>query len=469
MSAQIVHPQTETYTLVVGLGATGLAVARFLARQGGQVVVADSREIPPNSENLPADCEHHFGPFSDALFVGAAQVVLSPGISPELPAVQAAINAGVEVIGDIELFARHATAPVVGITGSNGKSTVTTLLGEMAREAGVKVAVGGNLGTPALDLLIAPEAELYVLELSSFQLEMTRSLSCAAAVVLNVSEDHLDRHHTMSHYAEIKAQVYHDHSGRGVMVLNRNEPLVLDMADKSRRTISYGLDRASSADDYGVEYADHNYWLMRGNRRLLNETELKISGLHNLSNALAALALGEAVGLSEAAMLRALKEFSGLPHRCEWVAEIDGVTWYNDSKGTNVGATVAALDGLLQNQAVLIAGGQGKGADFSPLKEVVSRRARAVILIGEDAPLIEQAISGAVETIHAQTLKQAVELAATNAQPGDAVLFSPACASFDMFANYVDRGEKFMALVQGLKAQATQRHAGAAVAGGDHS
>ncbi|MCW8825323.1 MAG: UDP-N-acetylmuramoyl-L-alanine--D-glutamate ligase [Gammaproteobacteria bacterium] len=449
MSAQTVHPQTETYTLVVGLGATGLSVARFLAKQGGRVVVADSRELPPNVEQLDSGFECHFGKFNRDLFRGAELIVLSPGVAADEPTVQSAINAGVEVIGDIELFARHAKSPVVGITGSNGKSTVTTLLGEMAREAGINVAVGGNIGTPALDLITSPEPELYILELSSFQLEVTNSLECAAAVVLNVSEDHLDRHHTLTHYAEIKAQVYHGQNG--VMVINRDDPMVAEMAIPSRRTISYGLDKVEAANDYGVETIDNIHWLMRGEQRLISESALKVGGLHNLSNALAALALGEAVGLSEVAMLRALQKFTGLAHRCEWVAEIDGVTWFNDSKGTNVGATVAALNGLSQNRAVLIAGGQGKGADFSPLKEVVAKRARAVILIGEDGPLIEKAIIGSVQIIHAETLKQAVELAAENAQAGDAVLFSPACASFDMFRSYVDRGEQFVALVGELE------------------
>lgn len=310
------------------------------------------------------------------------------------------------------------------------------------------VAVGGNIGTPALDLLTTPEPELYVLELSSFQLEMTRSLECAAAVVLNVSEDHLDRHHTLAHYAEIKAQVFH---GNGAMVINRDDSVVAGMADSQRKTLSYGLDAANDANGYGIKTIDSQRWLMHGERALIGESALKVSGLHNLSNALAALALGEAIALPEAAMLIALKKFTGLPHRCEWVAEIDNVTWYNDSKGTNVGATVAALDGLPQQRVVLIAGGQGKGADFTPLKEVVARRASAVILIGEDAPQIEQAIMGAAQIVHAESLQQAVTLAAENTRAGDAVLLSPACASFDMFASYVDRGEQFVAAVEGLK------------------
>ena len=465
--AQTVHPQTESYTLVVGLGSTGLSVARFLAGQGERVVVADSREMPPNinriepqyayrdagneREHRCGSFECHFGSFSEELFTNAGLVVLSPGIAPDVTAVKAAIDAGIEVIGDIELFARHARSPVVAITGSNGKTTVTSLLGEMAKEAGIRVAVGGNIGTPALELISSPEPELYLLELSSFQLEMTRSLESAAAVVLNVSEDHLDRHHTLAHYAAIKAKVYHDNDDHGVMVINRDDPLVVGMTGRARRIISYGLDSAPSTDDYGVESVDNERWLTHGNRHLIGESQLKISGLHNLSNALAALALGEAVALPEAAMLSALKKYAGLPHRCEWIAEIGGVAWYNDSKGTNVGATVAALDGLPQKQAVLIAGGQGKGADFAPLKEVVTRRARVVILIGEDAPLIEKAITGAAQIIHAETLKQAVELAAKSAKAGDAVLFSPACASFDMFASYIDRGDKFVAAVRGLE------------------
>lgn len=452
MSAQTVHSQTETYTLVVGLGATGLSVARFLAERGERVVVADNREVPPNVEQIGDQFECHFGAFNVELFNSAEMIVLSPGVAPDAPVVKAAIDAGVEVIGDIELFARHAKSPVVGITGSNGKSTVTLLLGEMAKEAGVNVAVGGNIGTPALDLISEPEPELYVLELSSFQLEMTRSLECVAAVVLNVSEDHLDRHHTVEHYAAIKAQVF---NGDGMMVINRDDPVVAEMRVGERKTINYGLDLTTAANDYGVSVSENQHYLMHGERRLLSESELKIGGLHNLSNALAAIALGEAVNLPEKAMLSALKKFTGLAHRCEWVADIDGVVWFNDSKGTNVGATVAAMNGLAQKQIVLIAGGQGKGADFSPLKEVVAQRAKAVVLIGEDAPLIEKAITdtgaGSVEVVHADSLKQAVEIAADKSDSGDAVLFSPACASFDMFASYVDRGEQFVAIVEGLK------------------
>jgi len=450
MNAQTVHPQTEAYTLVVGLGATGLSVVRFLARQGERVVVADSRDIPPNFEHVEADYECYFGAFDEELFNDAGLIVLSPGIAADMPVVKAAIDAGIEVIGDIELFARHAKSQVVGITGSNGKSTVTKLFGEMAKEAGIDVAVGGNIGTPALELLTTPEPELYVLELSSFQLEMTRSLECAAAVVLNVSEDHLDRHYTLAHYAFIKAQIFH---GNGVMVINRDDLVVADMADSERKLLSYGINDVTDENAYGIQTIDGARWLMRGERALICESALKISGLHNLSNALAALALGEAVAFPEEAMLTALKNFTGLPHRCEWVAKVDNVVWYNDSKGTNVGATVAALDGLPQQRVILIAGGQGKDADFGPLKEVIARRAGAVILIGEDAPLIEQAIAGAIDAaqiIYAENLQQAVTLAAANARAGDAVLLSPACASFDMFASYIDRGEQFVTAVEGL-------------------
>lgn len=447
MSAQTVHQQTEAYTLVVGLGLTGLSVARFLAGQGERVVVVDSRDVPPNAEQVGSEFECHFGAFDSELFNSAEMIVLSPGVAPDVAAVKAAIDAGIEVIGDIELFARHAKSPVIGITGSNGKSTVTQLLGEMAEEAGINVAVGGNIGTPALDLITTPEPELYVLELSSFQLEMTRSLECIAAVVLNVSEDHLDRHHTLANYAEIKEQIY---NGNGVMVINRDDPVVVKMAEADRKTVSYGLDLATAANDYGVAVGGSDHHLMQGERCLISEADLKIGGLHNLSNALAAIALGAAIELPEQAMLNALKKFTGLAHRCEWVADIDGVTWYNDSKGTNVGATVAALNGLPQKNVVLIAGGQGKGADFTLLKDVVSKRAKVVVLIGEDAPLIEKVIADSVEIIHADSLKQAVEIASEKSAAGDAVLFSPACASFDMFANYVDRGDQFVEMVEGL-------------------
>jgi UDP-N-acetylmuramoylalanine--D-glutamate ligase len=448
MTTPTTHP-AEAYTLVVGLGQTGLACARFLAARGEVFVVADSRMHPPGIEELRGELPQvpfYLGPFQQELFQQAARLVLSPGIAPQEPMVAAAVAAGAELLGDIELFARHAEAPVVAITGSNGKSTVTALLGEMVRHAGKRVEVGGNIGTAALALLERPVPELYVLELSSFQLEVTRSLNCRAAAVLNISEDHLDRHGDLAHYAEIKSHIYH---GDGVMVINRDDPLVEAMAEPGRRIVRFGLKAPALAEDFGLREQDGELWLARGDTVLMPAAEVRMPGRHNLANALAALALGEACGLSMAAMIETLREFPGLPHRCQWVAEIEGVNYYEDSKGTNVGATLAALQGMPGEKVVLIAGGQGKGQDFTPLYEAVASRARAVILIGEDAAQIRQALEGATAISYAPDMEAAVAQAAHLARRGDSILLSPACASFDMFSNYIERGERFTAAVKG--------------------
>jgi UDP-N-acetylmuramoylalanine--D-glutamate ligase len=437
-------------TLVVGLGDTGLACARFLAARGERFAVADSRTNPPGIDELKRELPEvacHCGDFDATLLRSARRLLLSPGVAPQHPAIAAAQQAGVAVLGDIELFARHADAPVVAITGSNGKSTVTTLLGEMAQAAGKVVRVGGNIGTPALALLSAEAPDLYVLELSSFQLEVTSSLNAAAAVVLNISEDHLDRHGTLSHYAAIKQTIYR---GDGVVILNRDDAQVMAMAQPGRVTVSFGLDGAPTENDFGLLQRDGISWLGKGHEPLLAVTAMKMPGRHNWSNALAALALGEAVGIDMAAMVQVLRDFPGLPHRCQWVAEQHGVNFYEDSKGTNVGATLAALEGMPGERVVLIAGGQGKGQDFAPLRPALAARARAVVLMGEDAPLMEQALAGAAPLVLAADIDDAVARARELAQPGDSVLLSPACASFDMFRNYVHRGEAFVAAVLGV-------------------
>lgn len=441
--------QVKLDTLVVGLGQTGLACARFLAARGERFAVADSRETPPGIDELKRELPEvvcYCGKFDAALLQSANRLLLSPGVAPQEPAIVTAAQAGVELLGDIELFARNADAPVVAITGSNGKSTVTTLVGEMAQAAGKAVRVGGNIGTPALELLSDEAPVLYVLELSSFQLEMTSSLNAAAAVVLNISEDHLDRHGSVVHYAAIKQTIY---NGDGVMVLNRDDAQVMAMALPGRTTVSFGLDAAPTEKDFGLLLRDGITCLSKGNEPLLAVNEMKMPGRHNWSNALASLALGEAAGLEMAAMLPVLRDFPGLPHRCQWVAEQHGVNFYEDSKGTNVGATLAALEGMPGEKVVLIAGGQGKGQDFSPLRPAVATRARAVVLIGEDAPLIEQSLAGAAPLVMAGDMADAVTTARRLAQPGDVVLLSPACASFDMFRNYVHRGELFVAAVLG--------------------
>jgi UDP-N-acetylmuramoylalanine--D-glutamate ligase len=440
----------ECHTLVVGLGQTGLACARFLAAQGESFAVADSRSNPPGIEELRRELPQvpvYLGPFDSGLFASGARLVLSPGVAPQEPAIAAAAAQGSEVLGDIELFARHAAAPVVAITGSNGKSTVTALLGEMAAAAGVKALVGGNIGTPVLELLAQPAPELYVLELSSFQLEVTSSLNCRAAVVLNVSEDHLDRHGDIARYAAIKGRIYR---GDGVMVINADDPVVAAMAEPGREVVRFSLAAPRSGVDFGLCERDGRPWLAKGERLLMPAAEVRIPGRHNLANALAALALGEACGLPQAPMLQTLRQFPGLPHRCQWVAEVGGVNYYEDSKGTNVGATLAAIEGMPGEKVVLIAGGQGKGQDFTPLRHAVASRARAVVLIGEDAPLLRQALERSAAISHAFTMEEAVAQAAALAHPGDSVLLSPACASFDMFRNYAERGERFVAAVQGL-------------------
>jgi UDP-N-acetylmuramoylalanine--D-glutamate ligase len=437
--------------LVVGLGKTGLSCARFLRGQGLTVAVTDSRPNPPGLDQLAQDMPDlavFTGGFQPDVFAVANRLVVSPGVPLAEPLIQAALARGAEVVGDIELFADAAKAPVAAITGSNGKSTVTTLVGLMARQAGLQVAVGGNLGDPALDLL-DPACELYVLELSSFQLETTSSLSPRVATVLNLSPDHMDRYPDFAAYVAAKARIY---QGAEVVVVNRDDLQAAAIPHGAGTELGFTLGRPTRPDDFGLLDRPGGPWLSRGERPLLPAAELRIAGRHNLANALAALALGSTCGLPEAAMLEALRSFSGLPHRSVLVGSCDGVHWYDDSKGTNPGATVAALDGLVEPgstaKVVLIAGGDGKGADFAPLRPAVQRAARAVILIGRDAPLIEATLTGTVPLLHAADMASAVRLAATAAQVGDSVLLSPACASFDMFDNYEHRGRVFAETVQ---------------------
>lgn len=433
-------------TVVVGLGATGLACLRFLHGQGRALAAMDSRADPPGltaARELDAGMPIVLGGFERELLCSATEVVVSPGVPADDPALEDARAAGVPVIGEIELFARNANGPVIGITGSNGKSTVTTLLGCMAQEAGLDVAVGGNLGTPAVALLREPVPDAYILELSSFQLETTFSLRPTAAVVLNISADHMDRHHSVAHYAHLKAGIY---AGDGLMVLNADDPQVMAMARDGRRRILFSTTRPANAADYGLDQHGNDTWLVQGETRLVSASSLRIRGQHNLANALAALALADAMALPRASSIAALKTFPGLPHRTQWVGSVRGVHWYNDSKATNVGAAMAAISGM-PGLLVLILGGDGKGADFTPLRAAMSERVRAVVLIGRDAPVIEQALDGAVTTVHATDMDQAVLRAAELAHQEDNVLLSPACASFDMFSGYEERGRVFEAAV----------------------
>lgn len=442
------QPITASRTLIVGLGSTGLSCARFLARQGVEVAITDSRAQPPALEQLRAelpDIPLFVGGFNEAAFARAERIVLSPGVSLEEPFLARAQTRGVEVIGDIELFARAATAPVVAITGTNGKSTVTTLVGEMAIAAGKEVRVGGNLGTPALDLLDDTRADFYVLELSSFQLETTYSLAGHTAALLNLSPDHLDRYRNQEAYGLAKQRIFRN---AALQVVNRDDAPVLALADAARPMRGFTLG-VPAPGDFGLRRRDDREWLAQGEDLLLPADELRMAGRHNLANALAALAIGTGMGLAMDAMLETLRQFPGLPHRTQWLREHQGVTWYNDSKGTNVGATEAAIAGM-SGPVVLIAGGEGKGQDFTPLARVMAAAGRGAVLIGRDALLIEQVLRDVVPVVHARSMEEAVACADEMAVPGDCVLLSPACASFDMFENYVQRGRVFAAAVERL-------------------
>jgi len=433
--------------LVVGLGATGLSVARFLFKNGIQLAVADTREKPPGlselRELLP-DVAVFLGAFDAVTFARATHLVVSPGVALENPMVQQAIRSGKPVFGDLDLFALVARAPVIGITGSNGKSTVTTLLGLMADADNRQVKVGGNLGTPMLDLL-DNNAEFYVLELSSFQLERSSQFEAKAATVLNISPDHLDRYLTLQDYAEAKTRIFR---GQGLMVLNADDPMVTAMAVDGRQSVQFSLKKASNAQ-YRLTAIDGEEWMVREQQPIMRTSELRIKGRHNIANALAAIALGDAAGLSEIAMVRAMREFTGLDHRMQWVAEVGGVAFINDSKATNVGACVAALEGL-SDPVILIAGGDGKGADFSLLAGAAAGKVRAAVLMGRDAPLLEQALSPVIPTVHVVNMKQAVIAAHKLAQHGDIVLLAPACASLDQYKDYQERGRIFAEAVRSM-------------------
>jgi UDP-N-acetylmuramoylalanine--D-glutamate ligase len=410
--------------------------------------VVDSRKTPPAlaalQEQIPG-VSIWLGDFEAALMQKAERLVISPGVAISEPAIQAAQAMGIPVLGDIELFACYAEAPVIAITGSNGKSTVTLLVEAMARQAGKQVLAGGNLGLPALEMLEKPVPDLYILELSSFQLETTYTLNAIAACILNISPDHMDRYPTFEAYIQSKARVY---NGTGSMIINADDFRVTNLAQSDRHCLRFTL-KVPAVNEYGLREWNGETWLAKGEELLLSTRKLRLVGRHNLANALAALALGEAAGLSRAAMLSALREFRGLPHRCEWFAEANGVRWYNDSKGTNVGATLAAIEGLpCEGKLVLIAGGVGKGADFSPLYKPLAQRARAVILMGQDASRLEVALAGSVPLHRVNDMAEAVSKANALAQPSDCVLLSPACASFDMYSGFEARGQAFIQAVK---------------------
>jgi UDP-N-acetylmuramoylalanine--D-glutamate ligase len=446
-----VSPAKSPYAVIVGLGRTGLSCARYLRARGWRLAVTDTRQKPPELAGLAAldpTMPLSVGGLDIRLLDGADCVVASPGVSLAEPFFVEARRRGVEVVGDIELFARAADAPVVGITGTNGKSTVTTLVGRMAQRAGLRVRVGGNLGEPALDLLgMGAPTELYVLELSSFQLDATTSLDLKAATVLNVSPDHLDRYPTVAAYADSKARIF---ARCETAVINLDDPLVVAMPRPGQKTVSFSL-RASIGADYAVATRDGEWWLTRRDEALLPVAAMKIKGLHNAANALASLALGDALGLGMPAMLEELATFTGLPHRSQWVADVHGVTYINDSKGTNVGATIAAVSGM-QGPLVMIAGGDGKNQDFAVLADAFRGKVRHTVLIGRDAAAIAVALKGVCTLEMCSSLEDAVRAAAKAAQPGDTVLLSPACASLDMFRDYTHRGAVFTQAVKELAA-----------------
>ena len=477
-------------SVVVGLGKTGASCLRYLAKRGIPVSATDTRREPPGLAELGGlarTLDIRLGGFDLSLLDGATQVLMSPGVSLEEPIAAEARARGIEVVGDIELFARAVRAPVIGITGTNGKSTVTSLVARMAAADGRRVLAGGNLGEPALDLLDQPVPDLYVLELSSFQLETTSSLELEAAVVLNVTADHMDRYASLAAYARAKERIF---ANAATVVLNLDDPLVAAMraprTGASRmagprtaapaagaRVLTFSTrppDGAAGdpavgipADNRPADFAllqqgERTFLARRAAGRpdalLLDTARMKISGLHNAANALAALALGEAAGFSLPAMLETLETFPGLKHRSEWIADVAGVRYVDDSKGTNVGATIAAVSGF-RGPLIVIAGGEGKGQDFTPLASAFRGKVRHAVLIGKDAAAVEAALQGTCTIERAPTLEGAVQAAAAAARPGETVLLSPACASLDMFRDYAHRGELFAAQVRTLRAAAT--------------
>ncbi len=432
-------------SLVLGAGVTGLACARFLRRRGLSVVVADTREAPPAAAQLRAllgEQGLRLGDFSSKLLERVDRVIVSPGLPPTLALLGEARTRGLPVLGELDLFFAEADAPVVAITGTNGKSTVTTLVAAMLHAGGMSAKAGGNLGPAALELLAGEAPQFYVLEVSSFQLEQTARLPARAAAVLNVSPDHLDRHGSLERYAGLKSRIY-DHAE--TCVVNLDDPLVMAMVPAARDCIEVTLG-APDAGQYGVRILDGEPWLCHGDTPLLAASALRIGGRHNIANALAALALAEAAGTAVEDAVQALAAFRGLPHRCETVPTEDGLTWINDSKGTNLGATLAAVQGL-DGPLVLIAGGVAKDRDFSPLARALAGRARGIVLLGRDAELLAAALAEVAPIRRVADMDEAVSAARALAHPGDTVLLSPACASLDMYTDYRARGLAFATAV----------------------
>ncbi len=438
--------------VIVGLGKTGLSCVRYLSKQGLNIAVTDSRDEPPELAALKNGFESvpvYLGEISAKVLLSSDQIVLSPGISLENESVKQAIKQGIPVVGDIELFCQQAKAPIIAISGSNGKSTVTTLVAEMTRNAGLKTCVGGNLGTPALELLDEPTPDVYVLELSSFQLETTFSLNAHASVVLNVSPDHMDRYSSLNDYINAKNKIY---SGQGLMVINLDDEVVNAMNDDSRQSISFSLSKPAG-NGFGVIKEDGAVFLCQGDKKIISQKELGIKGEHNVANALAAMALASSVNVPVSVMVETLKSFKGLDHRCQLVKIINNVSWYNDSKATNVGASIASIKGLCDTgNIILIAGGDSKGADLSSLASVAKQHVKKVLLLGVDANKLADVLGTAVPYEFVVDMDEAVSRANQQAESGDIVLLAPACASLDMYKNYQHRGDVFVSAVNALEA-----------------
>ena len=454
--------------VVVGLGQSGLSVARYLANQGYQVAVTDAQVTPSLAGQLPAEISiRQFGAIDAELLQQAARIIISPGISLATEAVAAARQANIPVVSDIQLFCDACTVPIVAITGSNAKSTVTTLLGQMAADAGVNVGVGGNIGVPALTLLDNPDMELAVLELSSFQLETVTNLGAQVATVLNMSPDHLDRHGDMLGYHQAKHRIF---QGAKSVVINREDALTRPLVADNLPRVSTGI-HAPDKGQYGlITDPEGQIYLAFGTEKLLSADKLLIKGRHNLLNAQAALALGEFAGLPRGSMLNTLQQFTGLEHRCQYVANAADIDYFNDSKGTNIGSTMAAIEGLgavyapKDGKLLLILGGQGKGQQFGELTPFINQYVSQVLFIGEDAPLIEQhlraaKISADVTLHQCQTLENAFttiqQVTTSSLSQVQAVLLSPACASFDQYSGYAARGEHFSQLVGQLVSESS--------------
>ncbi|MEC8858729.1 MAG: UDP-N-acetylmuramoyl-L-alanine--D-glutamate ligase [Pseudomonadota bacterium] len=453
----VTSAKVEKYKVIVGLGKTGLSCARYFHSTGQAFRVVDNRFSPPCLPEFEVEfpfAEVSLGNFDQQLLLNAEEIVLSPGVGLKTPEIAAAVAAGVPVTGDIDIFSRQATAPVIAVTGSNGKSTVVTLLAEMARAAGMEVGVGGNLdgraSMPALDLLRLGPRDLYVLELSSFQLETTQNLCAEVATILNLSEDHMDRYDSMDEYKAAKQRIYR---GCHQVVVNTDDAASEPEGETQfSRRFTYGFSEPAE-QQMGITMHEREPWLAMGEHLVMPARDVRLVGRHNLANVMAAYCLGFAAGIPESAMIATLREFAGLPHRCQLVRSLRGVDYYNDSKGTNVGATLVAIQAIAERtrgELVLIAGGIGKDQDFSPLLPSLDRFVKRVILIGKDADKLASVIGSAVDIMRASSMEEAVAEAAESANSGDAVLLSPACASYDMFKDFAHRGRVFAAAVEAL-------------------